>query len=151
MRPVRMLALLATLMVLPPLTATAGAMGGGHYQGTGDRANFRVEFGRHAHTTEYEVLWDAPCNAPNTEDGRGYGTDSTPGEKQLRVGRHGRFRMHRHFTNPWQSEFDIHFAGRLRRNGASGTFWATSTTPPESGNEPIVCKSGRVHWTARRR
>jgi hypothetical protein len=148
MRSLRFIPLVATLTVIPAAVANART---DHYEGTGDRANFRVEFKRHTHTTEYEVLWDAPCNAPNTVDGRGYGTDSTPGEQPLRVGRHGHFRMHRHFTNPWQSEFDIHLAGRLRRNAASGTFTATSRTPAESGGGTIVCKTGRVHWTAHRR
>jgi hypothetical protein len=150
MRPIRVFAPLVALAVVFVLAAAASAARTRHYEGTGDRVKFTVELGRHRHTTDYELTFNAPCNAPNTEEGAAYGTDSTPGEKPLHVGRGGRFKMHRHFRNPWGTVWDIHFAGRFRKRTAKGTFWATSDTPAESGGGTIHCATGRVSWTARR-
>jgi hypothetical protein len=116
----------------------------------GDRQHFTVSFSRHAHTTDYEVNWHASCDAPNTEEDLAFGTSSTPGERPLRVGRHGRFRMHRHFTNNWGTTFDIHFADRLRRKTGKGTFSETSVTNSDP-DSVIHCATGPIRWCARRR
>jgi hypothetical protein len=149
MRPARLLTPLAALGVVLALVAAVSASTL-HYEGTGDRMDFTVDLCRHRHTTDYEVIFRAPCDAPNTEEGAACGTDSTPGERPLHVGRHGRFRMHRHFRNNWGTVWDIRFAGRLRRRTAKGTFSATSTTDAESGGGTIHCATGPVSWTARR-
>jgi hypothetical protein len=143
--------IVGALTVLMCSAAWAVSAGSRQYEGTGDRMDFRIELGRHAHATEYEVNFFAPCKDSDAEEHSAYGTDSTPGEKPLHVGRHGRFKMHRHFRNNWGSVWDIRFAGRFRRGKASGTFRATSDTPAESGGGTIHCATGPVKWTARRR
>src|SRR4051812_48711924 len=143
--------MVAAFAVLTCSTAWAVSAGSRHYEGTGDRRDFTVVLGRHAHSTEYEVGFFAPCKDSDAEEHAGYGTDATPGERPLHVGRHGRFHMHRHFRNNWGTVWDIRFAGRFRHRRASGTFRATSDTPAETGPGTIHCATGPVRWTARRK
>jgi hypothetical protein len=151
MRALRVLAVFVTSVVAG--LALAGAVGAAtrEYGGRGDHEEFRVLLHRHRHTTGYEVNFFAPCKDSDAEEHAGYGTDSTPGERPLRVGRHGRFHMHRYFKNNWGSVWDIRFSGRFRRGRANGTFSATSDTPADSGPGTIHCASGGMKWTARRR
>jgi hypothetical protein len=149
MRLPRLLAMLVPLALVAPLAAEAGARTV-HYEGTGDHPHFTVTFDRHAHTSDYEINFHAGCDASGIENYWGYGWPSTPGARPLQVGRHGRFRMHRRFRNNWGTVFDIHFAGRLRRGAAAGTFSETDSTVSDNGDETIHCASGLVRWTARR-
>lgn len=121
-----------------------------HYEGTGDRPHSAVRFHRHAHTTDYQLTYRAPCDAPDTQESGEYGTSSTPGERPLRVGRHGRFRMHRHYRSRYSGTIiDMRLSGRLRKSTGSGTFSGSFTNDGDGG--PVIhCHTGLVHWTARR-
>jgi hypothetical protein len=150
MRFARLLPALGLLGLVPALAIAAGTRTR-HYEGSGDRAKFTVTFDRHAHTTDYEVTFDGPCDAPNTTEGAAYGTSSTPGERPLHVGRHGRFHMRRHYRSTISGTIiDIHFAGRLRRNTGAGTFIGRLTNDGDGG-QTVHCSTGRVRWTAHRR
>src|SRR3954454_5914677 len=150
MRAARVPAALTAVLVFVSAAAVSAAATH-EYGGRGDQKEFRVLLHRHPHTTGYEVNFFAPCKDSDAEEHAGYGTDSTPGERPLHVGRHGRFHMQRHFRNNWGTVWDIRFAGRFRHRKASGTFRATSDTPAESGPGTIHCATGPVRWTARRK
>jgi hypothetical protein len=151
MRFVLVVAVLAPLALLASLAAASGGRRV-HYEGTGvHRPDFKLTLDRHAHTTDWEATYDGPCDAPGTTAGGAYGTDSTPGERPLHVGRDGRFHMHRHYRARISGLIiDIRFRGHFQGNTASGTFNGHFTNDSDGG-QTIHCHTGRVHWTAHRK
>ena len=150
MRVARLLTVLLAVVSLPTLAAASGSRTI-EYEGTGvHRPDFKLVLPRHPHTTGWEANYDGPCDRSNTTAGGAYGTDSTPGERPLHVGRHGRFHVHRHYRSRINGVIiDIRFRGRFRGKRASGMFSGHFTNDGDGG--PVLhCHTGRVHWTARR-
>src|SRR3954453_1863305 len=136
----------AVIVLVVGTLAVAGAADGlvaVGYRGQGDRAAMTVTISRHGRTADFNVSYRSPCDMAGVEDPREWGTSTSEDAPVLHLDRRGRFHLHRHYEGASET-FDLHFAGRLGRHSARGTFTAHGVA------SDVTCDTGLVRWTARR-
>lgn len=138
--------LVIAVVMVAALPAGAGVAAASHhpaYLGHGDRAQVRVKLVRHGRSLDFVVKFRTQCDVTGVVDAGEWDGAPNASQPPAHIGRHGRFHSSQHFLSPVQR--DTEFAGRIGRLTASGTF------KTRVQNNEVICDTGVVHWTARRR